>query len=223
MLEEANLDRVASSKLRPETTGEVARNDRRSRRREATKAEILDAAWALVREEGLAALSLRDLAARVGMRAPSLYQYFPSKHAIYDAMFGQAARQALAEVAVPAAGTTREALAAGAHRMFRFATSDPERALLLFQRTIPGFEPSPESYAPAVEMLEWSRAELAARGIDDPDALDMWTALMSGLISQQNTNDPGGARWARLVDRAVDMYLREFAPSRTARPKRKER
>ena len=71
------------------------RTDRRAARREATKAEILDAAWALVREHGLAALALRDLAARVGMRAPSLYQYFPSKHAIYDAMFTQGTQRAL--------------------------------------------------------------------------------------------------------------------------------
>ncbi|TMK84168.1 MAG: helix-turn-helix transcriptional regulator, partial [Actinobacteria bacterium] len=63
--------------------------DRRAERREATKAEILDAAWEVVRAEGLAALSLRDLAAKVGMRAPSLYSYFDSKHAIYDAMFLQ--------------------------------------------------------------------------------------------------------------------------------------
>src|SRR5262245_31752917 len=75
------------------------RPDRRAARREAAKAEILDAAWALVREHGLAALSLRDLAARVGMRAPSLYQYFPSKHAIYDAMFAQGMRAALDAVA----------------------------------------------------------------------------------------------------------------------------
>src|SRR5581483_871934 len=63
--------------------------DRRTERREATKAEILDAAWDLVRAEGLAALNLRDLAAKVGMRPPSLYSYFDSKHAIYDAMFLQ--------------------------------------------------------------------------------------------------------------------------------------
>src|SRR4051812_6858156 len=69
--------------------------DRRTARRDATKAEILDAAWALVREHGLAALSLRALAAAVGMRAPSLYQYFPSKNAIYDAMFKQGAEAAL--------------------------------------------------------------------------------------------------------------------------------
>jgi AcrR family transcriptional regulator len=38
----------------------------------------------------LAALTLREVATRVGMRAPSLYSHFASKHAIDDAMFGQA-------------------------------------------------------------------------------------------------------------------------------------
>src|SRR5579872_3970788 len=63
--------------------------DRRTERREATKLEILGAAWDLVRAEGLAALTLRDLATKVGMQPPSLYSYFDSKHAIYDAMFLQ--------------------------------------------------------------------------------------------------------------------------------------
>src|SRR4051812_3101949 len=91
----------------PSTPGQA----RRDRRREATKAEILDAAWDLVREHGLAALALRDLAARVGMRAPSLYQYFDSKHAIYDAMFAQGWQESL-DAVVDDLGTTdpREAL-----------------------------------------------------------------------------------------------------------------
>src|SRR5437879_10560921 len=69
--------------------------DRRAERREATKAEILEGGWGLVRAEGLAALSLRDLARRVGMQAPSLYSYFDSKHAIYDAMFAEGNREVL--------------------------------------------------------------------------------------------------------------------------------
>ena len=199
MLGDTNTDQIAG--------------DRRSRRREATKAEILDAAWELVREQGLAALSLREVGAKVGMRAPSLYQYFASKHAIYDAMFGQGARQALEEVGAPIdTRDTREAMRIAALRMFRFVTSDPARAQLLFQRTIPGFEPSPESYAPAIELLERSQARLKEYGITDPDALDLWTAMISGLTNQQIANDPGGTRWERLVDRAVDMYLAEVAP-----------
>jgi len=66
--------------------------DRRSERHEATKAEILDAAWEQVRANGLAALSLRDLARTVGMQPPSLYSYFDSKNAIYDAMYAQGAQ-----------------------------------------------------------------------------------------------------------------------------------
>ena len=188
--------------------------DRRARRREATKAEILDAAWALVREQGLGGLSLRDLAARAGMRAPSLYQYFPSKHAIYDAMFAQGASQALAEVAAPdTTSDRRAALRENAHRAFDFATRDPARAQLLFQRTIPGFEPSPAAYAPAVEMRTRVQALLERHGITGPDDLDLWTALIGGLVSQQLANDPGGSRWARLVDRTVDLFLADVAPS----------
>lgn len=63
--------------------------DRRAERHEATKAEIIDAAWEFCRARGLAGLSMRDLARRVGMQAPSLYSYFGSKDAIYDAMYAQ--------------------------------------------------------------------------------------------------------------------------------------
>src|SRR3712207_9588699 len=77
--------------------------DRRAERADAIRREILDAAWALVREEGLAAPTMRGLGARVGMRAQSLYGYFPSKHAIYDAMFGEANRELVARWAEAAA------------------------------------------------------------------------------------------------------------------------
>ena len=64
--------------------------DRKLERRAAARAEILDAAWAIAREKGLSDLTLREVGSRVGMRGPSLYSYFDSKNAIYDAMFGQA-------------------------------------------------------------------------------------------------------------------------------------
>ena len=49
----------------------------------------------MAREQGLAQLTLREVAGRVGMRAPSLYTHFSSKHAIYDAMFADAWTQYL--------------------------------------------------------------------------------------------------------------------------------
>src|ERR1700676_1945650 len=69
--------------------------DRRAERSAATRREILDAAWDLVRANGLGALAMRDLGARVGMLAQSLYAYFPSKFAIFDAMFAESNRELL--------------------------------------------------------------------------------------------------------------------------------
>ena len=102
-------------------------------------------------EEGLAGLSLRDLARRAGITTPTVYAYFESKNAIYDAMFGQAATEFAERMAEPIDGDDpRDVLAAYARRFVEFCTGYPARYQLLFQRTLPGFEPSPESYAPAI-------------------------------------------------------------------------
>ncbi|MEZ4330871.1 MAG: TetR/AcrR family transcriptional regulator [Myxococcota bacterium] len=57
--------------------------DRWSRRR----AEILAAAETVFGEKGLLAARLEDVAARLGMRRPSLVYYFGDKDALYDAVF----------------------------------------------------------------------------------------------------------------------------------------
>lgn len=181
----------------------------RDRRRQATIDEILDAAWELAREDGLASLSLRRLAKQVGMQAPSLYSYFASKHAIYDAMFRQGQQQLAAHMSGVAEQrpVTREIIKTGTHRWFEFCVADPVRYQLLFQRVVPGFEPSPESYALATARLEEAGQFLIDAGVTAPEALDLWTALMTGLSSQQISNDPGGDRWARLLDESIDMFL----------------
>jgi AcrR family transcriptional regulator len=189
--------------------------DRRAERNAATRAEILDAAWTLVRAQGLAVLSMRELGASVGMRAQSLYVYFPSKLAIYDAMFAASNRELLDRVRrLPATTDPVDHLRARARLFLEFCVEDPVRYQLLFQRTIPGFEPSPESYAPAVEALEYSRAAVRACGITDPRAFDAWTAINAGLAAQQNSNEPGGDRWLRLADDVIDMFLAHYAPAR---------
>ena len=187
---------------------DVPNSDRRAARRAATQAEILDAAWDLVRREGLAGLSLRDLARSVGMQAPSLYSYFVSKHAIYDAMFAQGSQQFVArEATLVTSGDRLRDLQAGMRMFVEFCTEDPVRYQLLFQRTIPGFEPSPESFAIAVAGLDGVRSRLAAVGITDPKALDLLTAIGTGITDQQISNDPGGDRWTRLLDDAMAMFL----------------
>ena len=182
--------------------------DRRSERHAATRAEILDAAWEHVRTNGLAALSLRDLARSVGMQPPSLYSYFASKSAIYDAMFAQAAQQFVDEQkqAWPRTDDPLDTLKALLRFFVGFCTADPARYQLLFQRTIPGFEPTPESFRISQDNLA-EIGELVARcGVRDPEMLDLMTAIGTGLTDQQISNDPGGDRWTRLIDEAVEMF-----------------
>ena len=194
--------------------------DRRTERHEATRAEILDAAWEQVRANGLAALSLRDLARTVGMRPPSLYSYFDSKHAIYDAMYAQGAQQFVDEQArVPVPDEPLEALKAGVHFFVEFCASDFARYQLLFQRTIPGFEPSPESFKISEDNLAELGSYLASQGVTDPEAVDLLTALGTGLADQQISNDPGGDRWIRLIDDAVEMFYEHMTNKAKQSPK----
>jgi AcrR family transcriptional regulator len=187
--------------------------DRRAERHAATRAEIVEAAWQIARIEGLAGLSLRDLANSVGMRPPSLYSYFDSKNAIYDAMFRQgyeemASRDAIFDLR-PGSGPFKARVRA----FLAFCTEDPARYQLLFQRTLPGFAPSAESYSLAERILERAYEALAANGITTPEHRDLYTAWTSGLADQQIANDPGGERWLRLVDEAVDMFLSHVSRS----------
>jgi AcrR family transcriptional regulator len=191
----------------PTTPTQPRRRDRRHHRHEATKQEILDTAWSMVRADGLAALSLRALAHAVDMEPQSLYTYFASKNALYDHMFAdgnQELARRFAAAGIP--GELRAALRAVARLFVEFAAADQARYQLLFLRTIPGFQPSPESYARAVEILASGRAILTRAGLRDDADFDLWTALVAGLASQQLANDPGGDRYIRLIDDAVTMF-----------------
>jgi AcrR family transcriptional regulator len=185
----------------------------RNNRRESARREILAAAWAAAREHGLGSLTLRDVAARVGMRTPSLYWHFDSKMTLYDAMFGQAwaaYNEVQKDMESQLPNSARAALKMTARTYFDFCAADPTRHQLMSQRSLPNFTPSPAAYAPAVEVIERLRARLARLGVTDEAAVDLYTAIVGGLVDQQLANDPGGDRWARLLDRAMDMYADEM-------------
>jgi AcrR family transcriptional regulator len=192
------------------------RLDRRAERHASTKREILDSAWRLSDERGLTGWGLRDVAGLVGMRAPSLYVYFESKSALYDAMFADGYRAMLDRVEATEVDPDPVTMVHRAAQVFfDFAIEQPARYLLLFLRPIPGFEPSPESYKLAESSLGALSEILAAAGAGGPGDVDLFTALMTGLASQQVSNDPHGRRWAQLVGRSVDMFLYALSNSRS--------
>ena len=192
--------------------------DLRQRRRSATRGDILVAAWRLAERDGIAELSLRDLAAEVGMRAPSLYTYFESKAAIYDAMFAEgyaALDGVLAGLPAPEGRDPRSWLTAAVERFLAFCVASVPRYQLMFTRTLPGWEPSPAAYATSVGSWERMVEGLAAAGIQGDRAVDLWTAVVAGLAAQQLANDPEGDRWTRLVPDAVEMLLTHLEESAT--------
>ena len=186
--------------------------DTRAIRRGATRARILGAAWEAARRDGVAALSLHDIAQRVGMRAPSLYTYFVSKNALFDAMYVAGAQELAATLARRPEGIDpHETLCAQVRLFIDFCTTDPIRYQLLFERPIPGFEPTRDSFGITVNALAGTRADLDAAGVHGERALDLFRALITGLISLQIANDPGGERWTRLQDAALEMFLAHHA------------
>src|SRR3954470_7293058 len=102
-------------------------------RREAKVTSIVAAAWDLAREHGIAGISLHALARRVGMRQPSLYSYFDSKHALYDAMFADGNRRLLEQLGALALPDEPRAAGKVMVRAFvQFCLDHPECHTLLF-------------------------------------------------------------------------------------------
>jgi AcrR family transcriptional regulator len=199
---------------------------RRTRRRTETVEEILRVAVDVMREEGVAALSLSEVARRIGVRPPSLYKYFPSRMAVYDALFRRGAAQVLDRfrTATAAAEPGIEALAAGIDAFGRWGAENGALAQLLFWRPVPGFVPSPESFGRAVDLVLDVKMHLAAaveRGQLRPEAATdegqaVLSVLTGGAFSQHAANEPDVAydegRYTRLVPLLLDMFVRMYAP-----------
>jgi AcrR family transcriptional regulator len=179
-----------------------------AKRREARVAGIVACAWDLAREQGIAGVSLHGLARQVGIRQPSLYEYFDSKHALYDAMFADGNRQLLERLdAVKLSRDHRVALKQMLAAFTGFALEDPARYELLFQRHIPGFTPSPASYSLAEDVLSRMVALMRDAGVTKQGDIDCIVAITAGLIDAQLSNDPGGNRWVRHLNRLIDLLV----------------
>jgi AcrR family transcriptional regulator len=190
----------------------MPKRDRLAERREATRTEIVDAAWAIARARGLAAVTLREVAARVGMQSPSLYSHFESKNAIYDAMFGQAwsdyllaCQETVASIPKP----PRKALLHMVQTFVDFAVADSARFQLMNQRMVVDFEPTAQAYAPSVQVMALFREQLSRIGVSADADADLCVAIVGGLVDAQLANDPGGERWTVQLPRAMDMFADE--------------
>lgn len=198
---------------------------RRQRNREEVTTAIVDIAREMMREDGVAALNLSEIARRLGMRTPSLYEYFPNKMALVDHLFFLGMRQ-YGEVSravndLPAASPW-EKLEQHLTAHLQFAIDNPELFKLLFERHIPGFEPSAtsmaESYAVLAEGDASLLAFLQASGVDPGESQqqmrDLLIALMSGISAQHLANEPhlpvGKGRFGSLIPFVVETLKKAW-------------
>jgi len=183
-------------------TGVVAgaRPDRRARRRQETISEILDIARDVMTTEGVNGLSLAEVARRLGVQPPSLYKYFPSLMAIYDALFLEGQRKNLEVMrdAMQDAEPGLDALIAGLEASGQWCLANRAVAELLFWRPVPSFHPSPEAFAVSTEMVELQRRALAdavtrnqlGPAANEDGAIYLVSILIVGVLSQAFANEP---------------------------------
>jgi AcrR family transcriptional regulator len=203
------------------------RPDRRARRRLETIEEILDIAQEVMAEEGVNGLTLSEVARRLGVQPPSLYKYFDSLMALYDDVFrrGQQAHLEAMRAAMEGAEPGLGALKAGLEASGRWCLANGAIAQLMFWRPVPRFEPSAESMAPSIEMVEMQRRALAdavaARQLG-PDATSeqavyVVSVFISGVIGQALANDPdlpwGTGRFTPLLPMLVDVLPALYPPA----------
>jgi AcrR family transcriptional regulator len=101
---------------------------------EARRDQVLRAAEALFARGGYHGVGLREIAARVGIRAPSLFKHFPSKHALYNAVlrniFG---RLAAVSARLEGEGPFAQRLEEFVYGYVDLVATDPNVSQLLFR------------------------------------------------------------------------------------------
>ncbi len=181
------------------------------RNRQAATQAILDAARAIMREEGVAALSMQELARRMDMRAPSLYNYFNSKAEIYDTLFrlGFTLFDAHIKELMQTSTGLRDELRINIEGYMSFALENPDLYQLCFERPVPGFVPSKESLALSFGILNQSyhRATQFKKQLNTKltgqQIVDTVIAIAHGLTAMHLANEPhlpiGQGRFGSLI------------------------
>lgn len=171
---------------------------RRQQNHDAAVQAILDAARAIMREEGVAALSMQELARRMGMRAPSLYNYFSGKMEIYDALFrlGFTLFDEHNSRLMEASTGWQDELRIVMEGYMSFAMENPELYQLCFERPVPGFVPSPESLELSFGLLNrsYGRVEQLKNEVEtdlsSEQIVNLVIAIAHGITAMHLANEP---------------------------------
>lgn len=194
-------------------------------RRQARLDEIVDAAIEVMAETGAAGLSLGEVARRIGIRTPSLYEHVDSRAALCDEIFRRGWTQfaaVTADVRITADTDLAALLLTQMRAGLTWALGHRAHAELMFWRPIPGWQPSAEAFAPAADTLakatrvftEAQDAGLLRTDVPVDELVQTWVTLTAGLISQQLANEPDApieqGRASRYLESLVTMFIHHY-------------
>lgn len=192
---------------------------RRQRNHQRMEQEILQTARQIMREHGAAALSMQELARRLEIRAPSLYNYFSSLMDIYDDLFrlGFTLWEEHITTYTQNAQDWQEEVRLAMVAYMTFAIENPDLYQLCFERPVPGFVPSEESMQVSLRSLQSGYTRIAQQyphlntRLPPEQAADLIIALMHGLTALHMANEPhlpiGQGRFGSLIPAALSILV----------------
>jgi AcrR family transcriptional regulator len=199
--------------------------ERRQRNREEMCTGILTIARDIMREQGVGALNLNEIARRVGITAPALYTYFPGKMALYDELYRTGIRlfrEAEAELWRTTAPDWERIHAWFALRL-ALAQEHSDLYHLVFDVPIPGFIPSAESLEEVRDLYQATVAgigEVIEAGVMQPhlppeQVTDLLLSMRLGIVAAHLGKQrllPPPERIARLEPEIVAILRAAWEP-----------
>jgi len=199
---------------------------------ERIRERIIEAALAIIVEEGFSCLTMRRLASRLHMSAPNLYNFFRSKEEIYISIVIKGFQMLYDELALASGSST--GAAGKAHAMLdayvRFGMTNKSYYDIMFTLPAPKYNDyvgTPHEKLSEVEYkISMDIARIATdtlrdlrgagfRGSEEDvlhDVVKIWS-MLHGMVSLANSNIIGYVAsdiektHSRIIDELIDQYL----------------
>jgi AcrR family transcriptional regulator len=169
--------------------------------------QMLDVAEEVFAEQGYGAVSMEEIAVRVGLSKPMLYEYFGSKEGLLLAVIARARRELreTTERAIAGGGTAEEKLRSGYLAYFRFNEAHRRSWLVLLQEPVLLGGAAEEIEATRRQQTDLIVAQMETLAPDRPRrALEAYAEIIVGACERM-------ALWcARNPDVTVDEAARHM-------------
>ena len=203
--------------------------ERRRQRHEVVLTAIRSAAAATLEEEGVTALNMHTVAQRVNMRVQSLYNYFPSKASLYDAVLKDGAALLLEQDRQVWMSTppTWQRIEIWLQTRVKFAREHHALYRLITESSVPDFKPSDDAVratrligeTAVAAVQELIDAGIAAPPLSSRRAINVLLAASHGVVGETLGKEhlfDDANRFTNLITDFTDTFRLAWSAERSA-------